>query len=494
MVHKRVLIGGMSHETNTFNPRPTTWDDFERGVLQGQELIARRRGTNTELGGFIARLEHERDLVLLPAMYAEAIPGGVVTREALQIVLSDWLDTLQQYPVDGALLALHGAMVSEDEFDGEGYLLARLREALGPRTPIVCTLDLHATLTSEMAQHADAVTIYRTYPHMDMAERGQEAADILLAALSERAHPSLAVAKRPLLIGPPHNVLPQDQPMKCVMDRAREMEATIKGVMAACPAQGFLQQDVPQGGVGAAVTVDGDPALAQRLADELAQLLFDHRRDYYVELPDARESVTLATRCEHPPVAIADSGDNIGGGTPGDGTALLHEILRQNVASAFVHLVDPEAARIAARAGVGATVHLDVGGKSDPIYGPPVEITGVVRAITDGVYLNRAWGGYLAGVESNMGLTARIDWRGITILVSSYRYSPNNIMHAKSVGVYPEDYAMTVCKGGLAFREAYRPPVARTFIQSDTPGYSSSNLRQFAFQRIRRPIYPLDPL
>ncbi|MBN1399581.1 MAG: M81 family metallopeptidase [Anaerolineae bacterium] len=494
MAKRRVLIGGMSHETNTFNPLPTTWADFERGMLRGQELIARRRETNTELGGFIQRLASERDIALLPAMYAEATPGGMVTAESLQIVLSDWLDTLQRYPVDGVLLALHGAMVSEDVPDGEGYLLRRLRETVGPRVPIVCTLDLHATLTPELAEHADAVTVYRTYPHLDMAERGQEAAGLLLATLSGRAHPTLAVAKRPLLIGPPHNVLPHDQPMKRIMDRAREMEATIEGVLAACPVHGFMQQDVPHGGVGAAVTVNGDPALAQRLAEELAQSLLDHRHGFFVDLPDARESVALAKVCERPPTAIADSGDNIGGGTPGDGTALLHEILRQNVTSAFVHLVDAEAARTAARAGVGATVHLSVGGKSDPIYGPPVEITGVVRAITDGVYLNRAWGGYSAGVESNMGLTARIDWRGITILASSYRYSPNNIMHAKSVGIYPEDYAMSVCKGGLAFREAYKPPVARTYIQSDTPGYSSSNLEQFTFRRIKRPIYPLDPL
>ena len=238
----------------------------------------------------------------------------------------------------------------------------------------------------------------------------------------------------------------------------------------------------------------GDPELAQALAEELAQMLFDHREEYLVELPDPQETIRLALRSENPPVAIADTGDNIGGGTPGDGTALLHEILKQGVDSAFVPLWDPEAARLAAEAGVGSTVALAVGGKSAPLYGPPMEVTGVVRVIADGVYQNRAWGGCTAGVTANNGLSARIDVGSVTIVLNSISASPNNIMHAKSIGVYPEDYRMSVCKGGLAFREAYKPPVVNSYIQSDTPGYSSSNLSQFTFRKIRRPIVPLDDI
>jgi microcystin degradation protein MlrC len=282
--------------------------------------------------------------------------------------------------------------------------------------------------------------------------------------------------------------------MASIMARARAVEARNQSVIAACPAHGFMQQDVPYGGVGAAVTTNADLELAKSLAEELSERLYAHRSEYYVDLPDAAEAIALAKRSDRKPVAIADSGDNIGGGTPGDGTCLLAEALRQGVKSLFVHLVDPQAARTAAAAGVGATVHLAVGGKSDPIYGPPVEIRGVVRALVDGVFVNRAWGGYWDGVTSDMGLTARIDMGGITVLVSSERYSPNNIMHAKSVGVYPEDYAMSLCKGGLAFREAYKPPVANSYIQADTPGYSSSNVQQFPYEKLSRPIYPLDPI
>jgi len=207
-------------------------------------------------------------------------------------------------------------------------------------------------LTPLMAEMADFMTVYRTYPHMDMAERGREAAFIMKRILNGEINPVMAVSKQPLLIGPPHNVLPHDLPMKKVMDRAREMERDIPGIIAACPAQGFMQQDVPYAGTGVVVTADNNRDLAQKCADELGDMMFSYRNEYIVDLPDPAETIRLAALSDNPPVSIADSGDNIGGGTPGDGVALLHEILKQGVDSAFVPLWDPEAALKAAEAGV----------------------------------------------------------------------------------------------------------------------------------------------
>lgn len=490
---KRVMIGCFQHETNMFNPKLTDLAEFKiRDLLYGDEIIAKRRNTGTEAGGFIDVLS-KNDVEIVPSVCALAMPAGLVIAEAMNTVLNSMLDTLDRVPVDGVLLALHGAMVAEGHDDGEGFVLEQIRRKVGRDIPVVSTLDLHATLTPLMAANADALTVYRTYPHIDMPDRGREAATIMLRILSGEIRPVVAVSKPPVMIGPPQNVLPTDQPMKSIMARAREME-TVHGVIAVCPAHGFLHQDVPWGGIGVSVTADHDIELARRLADELGEMMFECRKEYLVDLPDPAETIRMAVKAENPPVAIADSGDNIGAGGSGDGTALLHEILSQGVDSAFIQLCDPEAARIAARAGVGSMVTLEVGGKSDPLYGPPVKITGRVRAVTDGVYMNRAWGGYWAGVMSNMGLTVRIDIGGVVVVVNSIKMSPDNILHAKSVGVYPEDYRMSVCKGGLAFREAYKPPIANTYIQSDTPGYSSSNLKQFTFTRIRRPMFPLDDI
>jgi len=491
---KRVMIGGIAHETNMFNPFPAGIDDFRlRTVLYGGEIIEKRRNTNTEAGGSIGVFER-RGVGIVPSVLAHAMPSGVVTGEAVESFTGVMLDTLEENEVDGIVLHLHGAMVTEVDDDGEGYILERIRRVVGSDIPIVVTLDLHATLTPRMIELADAITVYRTYPHMDLADRGGEAAGVMLRILDGEIDPVMALAKPPVLIGPPQNVLPTDMPMKAVFDRARQLEREIPGIIAACPAQGFMQQDVPHAGIGVVVTADRDENLARKYADELGEMMFSHRRSYLVDLPDPAETIRLAMRSDRPPVAIADSGDNIGGGTPGDGTALLHEILEQGVDTAFVPLWDPEAARQAADAGVGSTVTLDVGGKSHSLYGPPVTITGKVRTVTDGVYLNRAEGGYWAGVPADMGLSVRIDAGGITVVLNSIATSPNNIMHARSIGVYPEDYRMSVCKGGLAFREAYKPPVINSYIQSDTPGFSSSNLKNFTYTKIRRPMFPLDDI
>ena len=491
---KRVMIGGMLHETNTFNPFSTGLEKFKsRELFYGDEIIIKRRGTNTEVGGFIKGFQ-KSDIEIVPSVLASAMPSGPVTAHAVDTILSAMLDCLEENSIDGILLSMHGAMVTENTDDGEGYILEQIRAKVGPDIPVVITLDLHAVLTSLMASHADAITIYRTYPHLDQAERGIEAVFIMSRILNGAVQPVVETSKQPLLIGPPHNVLPHDIPMKQVMDRARQMEQDIPGVICACPAQGFMQQDVPYAGTGVAVTTDDDPDLALKLAEELGAMMFKYRSEYIVELPGPAEAVYLAKKSDRPPVAIADSGDNIGAGTPGDGTALLHEIFRQDIDSAFVQLCDPEAAQVASKAGIGSTITVTVGGKSDPVYGPSVEITGKVRTLSDGIYLNRQWGGYQAGVTENMGMSARIDCGGITVVVTSMAVSPNNIMHANSIGVYPEDYRMSVCKGGLAFREAYKPPVTNSYIQCDTPGYSSSNLNNFTFKKIKRPIFPLDDI
>jgi len=236
---KRVLIGGFGHETNIFNPVPTQLDDFiVRGILYGDEIIARRRGTNTEIGGFIDILE-QQGIEIVTSVSAQAMASGLVTTEAVDTFMDVLLDKLEATQVDGILLHLHGAMVTEEHDDGEGYVLREIRQKVGTDIPIVITLDLHATLTPGMIENADAITVYRTYPHMDMAERGREAASILLKILGGEIKPVMALCKPPLLIGPPQNVLPHDMPMKKVFDRAREMERTISEVIAACPAHGF---------------------------------------------------------------------------------------------------------------------------------------------------------------------------------------------------------------------------------------------------------------
>ncbi|MDP2981796.1 MAG: M81 family metallopeptidase [Candidatus Latescibacter sp.] len=482
---KRIMVGGFSHETNTFNPRKTTLEIFKKNMSLGTEVLQRGghmvHGTvGDSIGGFLDVMEMFNVELIGSIRAGEG--QGIVTKEAFDYITGVMLDTLDKNPVDAVYLSLHGGGVAEDHPDMEGDTLALIRKKVGPGVPIMFTMDLHCKPTKQMTEVADAVSVYRTYPHVDAFEVGKEIADIMLGTMFGKIKPVMAVRKLPLMIGPPLNVVTSDMPIKLVYDKAKEMERTIPGVLNVCPCHGFMQQDVPTQGAGVLVTVDRDRALAQKLADELGDLMFSYRKDYWVHLPYPDETIRKAlelNRKTGKPVAIADGGDNMGAGTPGDGTALLAQILKQGVKKAFVQIWDPESAKKSAAAGAGATVTLDVGGKSDALYGPPVKITGKVAAVSD-----------FSGKENP---AARIEANGITILVNTAQIGPNDQKNLRAIGVDPSKYVMVVCKGGFAFRPQY-PNTVYEYIMSNTPGYASVDLSTFKFTQIPRPIYPLDTI
>ncbi|MFC1606787.1 M81 family metallopeptidase [Candidatus Latescibacterota bacterium] len=477
---KRIMVGRFSDETNTFINEKRTLEDVKKSARYGNDFLRSGgmvHGTvGTSLNGFVDAIEMF-DVELIGSISA----GGnhrIMTEEVFDYVTGYMLDTLDKNEVDAIYLSMHGAGCTIGHDDLEGETLQLLRNKVGPDIPIMFTLDLHATVTDLMAQAADAVSIYRTYPHIDAFEVGYEIGSIMAATLFGSTRPVTAVKRIPLMIGPPLNVVTADYPIKHVYDRAKEMQRTIPGVLACCPAQGFMQQDIPTQGAGITVTTDGDRELAQKLADELGNMMFSYRKDYWIDLPNPAETIRLALKSEKP-VAIADGGDNIGAGGAGDGTHLLSEILKQNVKSAFVQIYDIESALKAFEAGVGATVTLDVGGKSDPMYGPPVTVTGKIGAVSkDGDRWHKA---------------ARVDIGGVALLLNTRRIGPNDQTNVRAMGIAPEKFRMTVCKGGFAFRPQYTADVYH-YIMSATPGYSSPDLSTFEWKRIPRPIYPIDDI
>lgn len=477
---KRIMIARFSDETNTFINETRTLEDVKKSARFGNDFLRSSgmvHGTiGTSLDGFVDVMDMY-DVELIGSISA----GGnhrIMTEEVFDFVTGTMLETLDRYEVDAVYLSMHGAGCTIGHDDLEGDTLELIRNKVGPDIPIVYSLDLHSTLTEKMARNADAVSIYRTYPHIDAFETGYEVGTVLMAMMYGKIKPVIAVKHIPLMIGPPLNVVTADMPMKHVYDRAKEMQRTMPGVLTCCPAHGFMQQDIPTQGAGVMVTVDRDMELAQKLADELGELMFSYREDFWIDLPGPEETIRLAMQSKKP-VAIADGGDNIGAGGAGDGTHLLREILKQNVDSAFVQIYDPESAEKAFETGVGAKVTLDVGGKSDPMYGPPVTVTGAVGAVSkEGDRWHKA---------------ARIDLNGVALLLNTRRIGPNDQTNVRAMGIYPEKYRMTVCKGGFAFRPQY-PADIYDYILSATPGYSSPDLTTFDWKRITRPIYPLDDI
>lgn len=477
---KRIMVGKFFDETNTFIPETRTLEDVMKDAKFGDGLFGMGGMVHGIHGTSIEGFADIMDMYDVELIGSISAPGDfrIMTEEVFDFVTGTMLDTLDKHQVDGIYLSMHGGGATIGHDDLEGDTLELIRNKVGPDIPIVYTLDLHSTLTEKMAQNADAVSIYRSYPHIDAFEVGYEAGSILMGIMNGKIKPVIGLKHLPLMIGPPLNVVTGDLPMRLVYDRAKEMQRTIPGVLTCCPAHGFMQQDIPTQGAGVMVTVDRDRDLAQKLADELADLMFSHRKDFWVDIPGPAEAVRLARKSEKP-VAISDSGDNIGAGGSGDGTHLLAEILNQDVDSAFVQIYDAEAALKAFDAGVGSTVTVDVGGKSGPSNGPPVTITGMVSAVSkDG----DAW-----------HKSARIEVKGLTILLNTSRIGPNDQTNVRGMGIAPEKYRMTVCKGGFAFRPQY-PASIYNYILSATPGYSSPDLTTFDWKRIRRPIYPLDEI
>jgi microcystin degradation protein MlrC len=486
----QAFVAMMSHETNTFSNIPTNRAQFEaRDLRYGGEILEHYRGTGTCLGGMIEAAA-SGGLVLAPSVAAAASPAGRVTRDVFDHVKQRVLGDLGRGgPWAGVLLDLHGAMVPEGLDDGEGDLIDAVRRRVGPRIPIAVTLDFHANLSEAMVRGADLLHGYKTYPHVDMAERGAEATERLLDVIAGRIRPTAAFRKPPLL--PPLGSQGTARgPMRRLYDLAAEMERDPRVVSVSIFA-GFPLADIPDAGLGVYVVTDGAPDLAESLAEELSRTAWAHRREFVHQGLPVRDAVARGLAADGRPIVLADMADNTGGGAAGDGTEVLRELLRVGARSAVVAcLWDPAAVQECLRAGVGARVSMSVGGKVDARHGAPLAVTGTVRTLSDGRFVHK--GPMLHGLPGRLGPTAVLDVDGVKVILISLRWQTLDPEMLRFVGIDPTEEKIVVVKSTIHYRAAFEP-IAREIVEVDAPGLSSSNLARFAFTRLRRPIFPLDP-
>lgn len=482
----KILVGGIYHESHSFSPLPTNLETFRQTLLlEGDEVIERLRGTTSEMAGFIQGAEQfEFDIV--PTIWAWAVSAGPVQQSTLDALLGlVQRRTVNEERIDGVLFALHGALVGETELDGDGEILSSLRKLVGESTPIAVTVDLHANISPRMVELANVIVGYDTYPHVDQVERGREAAELLARTLNGEIRPAMALEKPPMILVP-QKLLTSAYPMSELIRMAHEYE---REVLSVTIAGGFAYADVPEIGPGVLVITDDQPELARRRAKEIADRAWDLREDFLPTLPSVKDAVSRAIQSERWPVILADVGDNIGAGTPGDGTAILQELIDQRAQGAVVTIADEQAVAVAIEAGVGQELTLDVGGKSDSYHGKPITLRARVRLISDGVFINR--GHMRDGITENMGRTAVLESDGIKLVLTEIKMPPWNLEQLRSVGIAPEREKIIVLKSAVAFRAAYEP-IAREIIEVNTPGLSSLDLSQFSYKNVRRPIFPLD--
>jgi microcystin degradation protein MlrC len=485
----RVGIIALLQESNTFLGRPTTLAHFQQELLAtGEEVRRRLAAAHHEVGGFFEELDRER-IEAVPIFAARALPYGVIAADDFTRLADMLFAELQRAGrLDGLLVAPHGATVAENAPDADGYWLGRLRETVGPRVPVVATLDLHANLSPRMAAACDAIVAYRTNPHLDQRARGIEAARLIIRTLRGEIRPTLAAAFPPLAV----NIERQSTDEPPCREIFAEADALLDrpGALADSILLGFPYADVEEMGAAAVVVTDGDAALAQSLARELAGSMWSRRRELAGRLVGIDESLQRAAELAGP-VCLLDMGDNVGGGSPGDGTLLLHAVARSGLSGALACLYDPVGVAQAAAAGCGRRLPMRLGGKSDDRHGPPLEGEFEVAGLFDGKFRESEprHGGL---VEFDQGQTAVVrDDRGTTIMLTSRRVPPFSLMQWTACGIDPRSFRLVIVKGVHAPVAAYRP-VARHFLRVNTPGVTTADMGQLAYRHRRRPLFPFE--
>lgn len=486
----RFFVAMVSHETNTFSPIRTDRRQFEaRDLRYGGEILEVYRGTGTCLGGMIDGAG-AGGVALVPSLAAAAAPAGRVAKEFYAEARERLVADLRVAgPLDGVLLDLHGAMVVEGLDDGEGDLLQAVRATVGA-VPIAVTLDFHANVTRAMVQSATLLHGYKTYPHVDMDARGREAVARLADVAAGRVRPTVAYRQPPIL-PPIAGQLTTRGPMRRLYDLADALEAR-RGVLSISIFAGFPLADVPDAGLSIYVATDGDQALADALADQLATAAWALRREFLHRALPVKDAVARALALDGRPIVLADIADNTGGGAAGDTTAILRELLRVGARGATVAcLWDPAAVRACLEAGVGATLTVAVGGKVDPRHGAPLTVSGRVRTLSDGRFVHR--GPMFRGLEGRLGPTVVLDVDDVKIILISHRWQTLDPEMIRFTGIDPTAEKILVVKSSIHYRAAFEP-IARAILEVDAPGLSSSDLGRFTFTRVRRPIFPLDDL
>ncbi|MFP6762978.1 MAG: M81 family metallopeptidase [Planctomycetaceae bacterium] len=494
---KRVLIAGLFHETHTFLETLTTAADFT--VRTGEELFA-ARGDGSPLSGAL-QIADEAGWEVTPVIDMRATPGGPVEDAVFEqfsgAVLSAIQDSLDADSLDGILLILHGAMVTQSQPDVEGELIRRIRAfPTADAIPICGVLDLHGNISPHTIEQTQGLIAYRCNPHTDSHEASQRGASLLNEIMTEGIAPA-GVWAQPPVMWPPTGTGTSDDPMKTLETMAREIEQNHHEIFAVNVFAGFSFSDTPHTGVSFSAYTFGDPAVAARELAGLSDWTVANRKSgNKVEvsldtvLPEVRDMVTTGQT----PVILVEPSDNIGGGAPGDTTTLLQALLAERFENAAVVINDPAAVSLLSDAQPGETRTLTIGAALSGSFCEPVDLEVQVVSSSDGQFTLEDRHSHLAsmhGININMGPSSAVRTHGLNILLTTRKTPPFDLGQLRSQGIIPEECSVIGVKAAVAHRQGYDPITAATFTVN-VPGPCSSDLTGFPFTKVRRPIYPLD--
>jgi microcystin degradation protein MlrC len=483
----RIAVGGFLHETNTFAPTKATYADFVHGggwpgMVQGRDVLKVMRNINVGLTGFVGEAE-TNGWELVPTIACAATPSAHVTEDAYERIVKVMVDGIRAAGrCDAVYLDLHGAMVAEHLDDGEGDVLARVRRVIGKDVPLVASLDLHANVTPQMVEQADALIAYRTYPHIDMADTGRAAARHLALLLRGQQRFAKAFRQLPFLI-PISWQCTSDPPCKSIYQKLKALESESVPTLSFAP--GFPAADFPDCGpsVFAYGKTQGD---ADAAADTMTQLVIGHENDFDGRIFGPDEGVRLAMELAahaKKPIVIADTQDNPGAGADSDTTGMLRALVRNHATRAALGVIcDPQSAKAAHAAGRGATVTLALGGKSGIPGDAPYLETFVVEKLSDGRFV--APGPYYGGRDMDMGPSAALRIGDIRVVVSSHKAQLADQAMYRYVGIEPSEQSILVNKSSVHFRADFEP-IAEKILICAAPGAMPADPAALPWTRLR---------
>jgi len=489
----KIAVASFSHETCTFCPRPTTVDDFEAGkVLHGEEVLENARGIPSYINGFIKAADEEDDVELVGVLAASRSRGGSsgswLTEECFDKYSQGVADGLREAgELDGVLLALHGAMAATGYPKPEAEIVRRAREAVGD-APIMVTLDLHANEDSELTDAADAVFILKTYPHVDSEEIGYTAARCMIETLRGEFKPTMALRK-PGVMTPSVYQGTGESPAREIMDRARAWERKEENCYCVSVAFGFAYADVPDVGATVIAVTNDDPALAEKIAEDVSGYIWSLREPFAgKKLPKTREAVAQAiklAKAGETPVIIADHSDRMG-----DSTHVLKELMRQGATDFCVATISDETAiEKLGKSRVGDTVQVNVGGHADKYSGEPVTIRGALEYLGDCSFV--LTGPMSRGDTRRLGVSAVLGFgenNHVILTPTLHQVLDDAIFPA--VGLSLDDLDIVAIKSRVHFRAFYND-AAGSIVVVDAPGLGPADLSQHTYINIPEDIYPV---
>ncbi len=491
----KILIGVLGNETNTFSSERGTFERWATGSFaEGQDVIDKYQNVSGYYIKGMLQAAQEEGAQVIPSLN---IMGSAPTieRGALDTAMEILCRHIRAHreEIDGICLGLHGAGVAEGIDDMEAYTLRKVREIVGNEMPITVSLDLHANISDDMIRLSQGLFGVKEYPHTDMAEAGYLAMKVLIRILRGTCHPKTAAAYLPLFTNScVANTF--ELPMKAFKDH---VAAAVKqlGLIDATYFQGFPYADASCSGASVVVVAEEgqDP---QAVAEELADWIWQRRHELDFECLNPAQAIDRAEEALSQPgtgyVVINEASDNPGGGCAGDGTYLLRELLRRDQPKSIMgYLYDPEFAELAHRAGVGGRVSGLLGGKTDRIYGVPLAIQdALVCNLSDGI--GRCISPMMYGAAYQFGKTARLRIGQVEVIVASRM--AGQTMDDRiflMTGADINEYEIVCLKSVNHFR-AFFGSRAKAIIACNTPGSHTYDYSVLPYQKIQRPIYPLD--